>query len=68
MIPQVLLFSLLTVYTVTSPFAFLWFHHTVLRQTWDNDMTDKVTVTLYILSNVLAGVLGFLVQEGCCGQ
>lgn len=68
MISQVALFSFLTLYTVGSPFAFLWFHHTVLKQAWDNDLTDKVTVALYILSNVLVGILSFLVQEGCCGK
>ena len=68
MMAQVILFSSLTLYTVASPFAFMWFHHAVLKQSWDNDLTDKVTVVLYILSNLAVGVLGFLVQEGCCGK
>jgi hypothetical protein len=67
-VSQFALFGALTAYTVTSPFAFLWFHHVVLKQAWDNDMTDKVTIVLYILSNIVVGVLGFWVQEGCCGK
>lgn len=63
---QLALFTFLTLYTVASPFAFMWFHHAVLRQTWDNDLTDWVTVMIYIFSNVLVGILSFMVQEGCC--
>ena len=65
---QLGLYSLLTLYTISSPFAFMWFHHTVLRQRWDNDLADQVTVVLYVLSNLLAGVLGYWVQTAGCGK
>ena len=50
-------------YVTASPFLFLWFHKKVLRQKWDNDLTDIVTASAYITSNVLAGWMAYLVQE-----
>lgn len=61
------IFELLLIsYVTTSPFLFLWFHKNVMRQQWDWDLADRVTVRLYVMSNILAGYLAFSLQEWKC--
>lgn len=55
---------LLITYVVLSPFAFLWFHRRVLREQWDGDFADRVVLTLYVVSNVVAQLFMYLIQEG----
>lgn len=53
-------------YTTTSPFLFLWFHKKVLNEKWDNDLTDYLTIIIYLTSNIIAAVIGYMIQE--CGR
>ncbi len=55
--------ALLISYTVGSPFLFLWFHKVVLKQVWDNDLTDRVTIRLYVISNIAVQTLGYMLTE-----
>lgn len=55
--------SVLIGYVVTSPFLFFWFHKCILRQSWDDDWTDRVTVTLYFFSNLIAAYISYMIQE-----
>lgn len=50
-------------YVICSPFLFLWFHKNILHEKWDNDLSDKVTVSVYLSSNILAGFISYLIQE-----
>lgn len=60
---RMLLMTALAAYPVMSPFIFLWFHKNVLKQVWDNDLTDSVTVRLWIMSNIAACYMAYVVQE-----
>ena len=42
------------VYIVTSPFLFFLFHKNIMHELWDNDLADRVTLRLYVISNVAA--------------
>ena len=53
-------------YTVGSPFLFLWFHRNVLKEDWDGDLADRVTIRLYIISNIAAQSLAYFLEE--CGK
>lgn len=50
-------------YIICSPFLFLWFHKNILKEKWDNDTSDKVTVCIYIFSNFMACIVSYLIQE-----
>lgn len=54
---------LLIAYVTTSPFAFLWFHKVVMKQEWDWDLADSVTIRLYVVSTVTAGYMAYILQE-----
>lgn len=56
----------LIAYTTLSPFLFLWFHKIVLKQRWDWDLADGVTLALYLFSNIGAGYTSYMIQE--CGR
>lgn len=53
-------------YAVVSPFLFLWFHKVVLKQRWDWDMADGITLGLYLVSNVCSSFVSYMIQE--CGR
>ena len=55
--------AILIGYMVTSPFLFMWFHKIILKETWNNDLADKVTVQLYVMSNLAAVYTSYLIQE-----
>lgn len=55
--------SILIGYVIGSPFLFFWFHKNILHENWDNDFTDKVTITLYLVSNIGAQWMSFVFQE-----
>jgi hypothetical protein len=58
----------LITYTVGSPFFFLWFHRNVMKQTWDGDLADAVTLRLYVISNIAAQAAAYMLLEcGRCG-
>jgi hypothetical protein len=50
-------------YVISSPFLFLWFHKVVMKETWNNDLADRVTVKIYIISNIAAAAISYLIQE-----
>lgn len=56
----------LIAYVTASPFGFLWFHKVVLKQEWDWDLADQVTVRLYVISNIIAGYMAYSLQEWRC--
>lgn len=53
-------------YTVLSPFMFLLLHKIVLKEKWDWDMADGVTLGLYLVSNICASFISYQIQE--CGK
>lgn len=53
-------------YTILSPFIFLLLHKIVLKEKWDWDMADGVTLGLYLVSNICASFLSYQIQE--CGK
>lgn len=58
------LFQLVLIsYTITAPFLFLWFHKVVLKEAWDGDMADKVTIRLYVMSVIGAQLMSYWIQE-----
>lgn len=54
---------LLMAYIVTSPFIFMWFHKVVLKEEWNDDWADRVTLRLYIFSNIGAMTISYIMQE-----
>lgn len=60
------LVTALSAYFVVSPFLFLWFHRSILGEVWDNDLADRVTVRLYVISNIAAAYMAYIVEE--CGK
>jgi hypothetical protein len=63
MVLQKLLVAFTAAYVVSSPLVFLWFHAKVMNQKWDDDMADRVTIRLYILSNLGALFLAYSLIE-----
>lgn len=49
-------------YVILSPFLFLWFHKKILKQKWDNDLTDWVTALIYIFSNIMVSMLDYAIE------
>lgn len=65
---RMLLATSLSAYPIVSPFLFLWFHKRVLNQVWDDDLTDSVTVRLWIMSNIAVCYMAYVFEEcGKCG-
>jgi|GEM_PF-6101414 len=65
---RTLLITFLSAYPIISPFMFLWFHQKVMKQQWDDDLADSVTIRLWIMSNVAACYMAYVVEEcGKCG-
>jgi hypothetical protein len=54
---------LLIAYVTAAPFCFLWFHKVVMKETWNMDMADRVTIRLYLMSTIAAGYMAYILQE-----
>jgi hypothetical protein len=54
---------MLITYVTTSPFIFLWFHKVVMKETWNMDIADRVTIRLYVMSTIAAGYMAYILQE-----
>lgn len=60
---EIVLQFFLISYIISSPFLFLWFHKVILNEKWDNDLSDKVTLLIYLISNLTAALVSYLIQE-----
>jgi len=41
-------------YIVSSPFLTFLFHKNIMKELWNDDLADRVTVRLYVISNIAA--------------
>ena len=48
------------------PSITLWVHKYIMKETWNDDMADRVTIRLFILAEIGLVFLSWLLQE--CGS